>query len=65
MHHATFEVNDSKQQFKIPMIGKHNVSNALAAISVGRHFGENDEQIAQALANFTPTANRMQWKKVM
>ena len=63
MHHATFEINDSEQQFKIPMIGKHNVSNALAAISVGRHFGENDEQIAQALANFTPTANRMQWKK--
>ena len=32
-------VNDSEQKFSIPMIGKHNVSNAMAAISVGRHFG--------------------------
>lgn len=63
MHHASFEVNDSKQKFSIPMIGKHNVSNSLAAISVGRHFGESDEEIASALSTFTPTANRMQWKQ--
>lgn len=62
-HHATFTVNDSKQQFSIPMIGKHNVSNAMAALSVGRHFGESDEEIAASLSNFTPTANRMEWEK--
>ncbi|GFZ26839.1 UDP-N-acetylmuramoyl-tripeptide--D-alanyl-D-alanine ligase [Lactobacillus corticis] len=62
-HHATFKVNDSDQQFSIPMIGKHNISNAMAAISVGRHFGESDEEIATSLANFTPTANRMEWEK--
>lgn len=45
------------------MIGKHNVSNALAAISVGHHFGESDEEIASSLASFTPTANRMEWEK--
>ncbi len=43
-HHATFTINDSDQQFSIPMIGKHNVSNAMAAICVGRHFGESDEK---------------------
>ena len=53
-HHATFTVNDSDSQFTIPMIGKHNVSNALSALSVGRHFGESDEEIATALASFTP-----------
>lgn len=63
MHHASFTVNNSDQKFTIPMIGKHNVSNAMAAISVGRHFHESDEEIAQALSDFTPTANRMQWKK--
>ena len=63
MHHATFTVNDSEQKFSIPMIGKHNVSNAMAAISVGRHFGESDEEIASSLSNFTPTANRMEWEK--
>ncbi|RVU70697.1 MULTISPECIES: UDP-N-acetylmuramoyl-tripeptide--D-alanyl-D-alanine ligase [Lactobacillus] len=62
-HHATFTVNNSEQTFAIPMIGKHNVSNAMAALSVGRHFGESDEEIAVSLANFTPTANRMEWEK--
>lgn len=60
-HHATFFINDSDQKFRIPMIGKHNVSDALAAIIVGHRFGESNKQIAQALADFTPTANRMEW----
>ena len=62
-HHATFTVNDSDSQFTIPMIGKHNVSNALSALCVGRHFGESDEEISTALASFTPTADRMEWEK--
>ncbi|WEV41138.1 UDP-N-acetylmuramoyl-tripeptide--D-alanyl-D-alanine ligase [Lactobacillus sp. ESL0684] len=62
-HHASFNVNDSEHQFTIPMIGKHNVANAVAALCVGRHFGESDEEIATALASFTPTANRMEWEK--
>jgi UDP-N-acetylmuramoyl-tripeptide--D-alanyl-D-alanine ligase len=62
-HHASFFVNGSKRKFRIPMIGKHNVSNAMAAISVGRHFNVPDEQIAAALAHFQPTANRMEWVK--
>lgn len=62
MRKAAFAVNNTKQKFTIPMIGKHNVSNALAALSVGRYFGETDEEIATALAHFTPTANRMEWK---
>lgn len=61
--HATFTVNNSDNQFTIPMIGKHNVSNALSALCVGRYFGESDEEIAAALAGFTPTANRMEWEK--
>ncbi|MDF7639486.1 UDP-N-acetylmuramoyl-tripeptide--D-alanyl-D-alanine ligase [Lactobacillus sp. ESL0791] len=62
-HHASFWINGSKQKFMIPMIGKHNVSNAMAALSVGRYFGETDEEIANALADFAPTANRMEWEK--
>lgn len=62
-HHATFTINNSEQTFSIPMIGKHNVSNAMAALSVGRHFGESDEEIAASLSDFTPTANRMEWEK--
>lgn len=62
-HHSSFMINESSQKFSIPMIGKHNISNALAAINVGRHFGENDEEIAASLARFVPTANRMEWEK--
>lgn len=62
-HHATFTINNSDQKFSIPMIGKHNVSNAMAAICVGHHFGESNEEIARALSSFTPTANRMEWEK--
>jgi UDP-N-acetylmuramoyl-tripeptide--D-alanyl-D-alanine ligase len=62
-HHASFFINGSKRKFRIPMIGKHNVSNAMAAINVGRHFNVPDEQIAAALAHFKPTANRMEWVK--
>ncbi len=63
MHHASFVTNSSEQKFSIPMIGKHNVSNAMAAICVGHHFGESDDEIAASLSDFTPTANRMQWRK--
>lgn len=62
-HHATFTINHSDCKFTIPMIGKHNVANALSALCVGRHFGESDDEIAAALASFTPTANRMEWEK--
>uniref|UniRef100_UPI00055059A8 UDP-N-acetylmuramoyl-tripeptide--D-alanyl-D- alanine ligase n=1 Tax=Lactobacillus equicursoris TaxID=420645 RepID=UPI00055059A8 len=34
MHHTYFTVNDTDREFAIPMIGRHNVSNAMAAILV-------------------------------
>lgn len=36
---------------KLPLLGKHNVMNALAAIAIGRFFGLEDEQISRGLAN--------------
>lgn len=47
------------------MIGKHNVSNALSAICVGRHFGESDEEIACALEKFTQPQTEWNGKKAM
>ncbi|TXG07701.1 UDP-N-acetylmuramoyl-tripeptide--D-alanyl-D-alanine ligase [Lactobacillus delbrueckii] len=63
MHHSFFKINGTDREFSIPMIGRHNVANAMAAILVGRHFGESDEEIAAGLANFVPTANRTEWEK--
>ncbi len=36
----------------LPMPGKHNVSNALAAVAVARHLGMKRAEIRQALAEF-------------
>jgi UDP-N-acetylmuramoyl-tripeptide--D-alanyl-D-alanine ligase len=55
-----FRAADSPLVFTIPMLGKHNASNALAAVAVGRAFGVPDERIAEGLANFTPTGMRIE-----
>ena len=48
-------------RFTIPVMGEYNVTNALAAILVGRRFHVKPEAIQSALAHFTITANRTQW----
>jgi UDP-N-acetylmuramate--alanine ligase len=37
---------------RLPMPGDHNVSNALAAVTVARHLGMKREEIREALAEF-------------
>ena len=36
----------------LPMSGRHNVQNALAAIAVGLELGMTDEQVAAGFAKF-------------
>ncbi|WP_461225591.1 UDP-N-acetylmuramoyl-tripeptide--D-alanyl-D-alanine ligase [Lacticaseibacillus suihuaensis] len=48
-------------RFTIPVMGEYNVTNALAAILVGRRFHVKPEAIQQALASFKITKNRTQW----
>lgn len=40
------------------LIGAYNVTNALAAIAIGRHFCVSAEDAAQAVAEYQPTNNR-------
>ena len=47
----TFDSNGT--HFQISTIGRHNMENALAAISVARLFDINDADIARALANYS------------
>lgn len=54
---AEFEGSRLKVRLKTP--GIHNVYNALSAIAVGVHFGISDEDICDALENYSPTAMRM------
>lgn len=43
-----------------PLIGKHNVSNSLAAVAAARHFGLTMEQIARGLAETAAVPGRLQ-----
>ncbi len=45
---------------KLPMLGEHNLSNALAAIAVGRQAGLEFNTIAQSLATFGGTKRRFE-----
>ncbi len=42
------------------LIGTYNLANVLAAVTVGRHFGVEDEKIREALCNYQPSNNRSQ-----
>ena len=51
---TVFDVTTEKQSFslRIPVQGRHNVLNALAATAVGLNCGLQPEQISQGLLNF-------------
>lgn len=42
----------------LPVIGRHNVQNALAALAVGHHLGFSDEVLRSALAKFEGVKRR-------
>ncbi|WP_419154521.1 UDP-N-acetylmuramoyl-tripeptide--D-alanyl-D-alanine ligase [Weissella bombi] len=58
---ASFITNQSSQRFTIPLTGKYNIANALAAITVGHLLKIEDEQIANTLAAAPITENRTEW----
>src|SRR5690606_14962045 len=47
-----FRIHGTPQDYQIPMLGRHNANNALAAIAVGHIFGVPEEQIAEGLSGF-------------
>ncbi|OXM86050.1 UDP-N-acetylmuramoyl-tripeptide--D-alanyl-D-alanine ligase [Paenibacillus rigui] len=49
--------------FYIPLLGSHNVVNALSAIAVGVHFGIAVTTIAQGLKTFEMTSMRIEMMK--
>ena len=42
------------------LIGAYNMDNALAAITIGLHFGVSDDMASDAIASYTPSNNRSQ-----
>nr|WP_281287065.1 UDP-N-acetylmuramoyl-tripeptide--D-alanyl-D-alanine ligase [Paenibacillus hemerocallicola] len=58
---AAFTLNGAKKpEFRIPLPGRHNAVNAMAAVAVGRHFGLSDEEIASGLGAMKPTGMRIE-----
>ena len=50
-------------KIKTKLIGKYNLENILAAISIGNYFNVSTEQIIKAIENYSPTNNRSQLLK--
>ncbi|NLX14454.1 MAG: UDP-N-acetylmuramoyl-tripeptide--D-alanyl-D-alanine ligase [Phycisphaerales bacterium] len=58
-----FEVND-RFAYRLPVPGRHNGMNALAAVAVARRFGMDHEEIAERLASFTMPAMRLNGERI-
>jgi UDP-N-acetylmuramate--alanine ligase len=49
-------------ELRLPLLGEHNLSNALAAIAVGRQVGLEFTTIADSLATFGGTKRRFEYR---
>lgn len=50
----------SGEGFSLPLLGRHNVVNALAALAVAEHYGVSDEQIREGLSGLRLTSMRIE-----
>ncbi len=57
---VTFTVKGIPEAFELPVLGAHNVKNALYAIALGAHLGLTDEDARNGLKNLTVTSMRME-----
>lgn len=62
--YLVFEWKMAKNYHKVEtkMIGSYNLSNALAAITIGKYFGIKGDLISKAISEYVPTNNRSQLK---
>ena len=57
----TLVIGVSSAPVLLPLAGRHNVSNALAAAAVGSLFGLAPREIADGLARVRPAIHRLTW----
>lgn len=60
---SSFRLQDSDTEFYIPLLGLHNVMNALAAVAAGRELEVSDEKIAQGLRDVQLSGMRIEKRK--
>jgi UDP-N-acetylmuramoyl-tripeptide--D-alanyl-D-alanine ligase len=57
---SRFKTNLSDQSFDLPVLGTHNILNALAAMSIARYFAIPFEKMGEGLAKIELTHMRME-----
>ncbi|GLB60979.1 UDP-N-acetylmuramoyl-tripeptide--D-alanyl-D-alanine ligase [Cytobacillus sp. NCCP-133] len=57
---STFKINASNQEFYLPVLGTHNVLNALAAMIAASHFGVPYENMNEGFSSLKLTNMRME-----
>lgn len=57
---TSFRLNNRTTRVFVPMIGRHNAMNALAAIAVAKRFGLPEEDVIASLATSSKPEMRMQ-----
>ena len=55
-----FEINGCDLEFRLSVLGKHNVMNAIAAIAIARHFGVSFTDIRTGLSQIAMSKMRME-----
>jgi len=55
-----FYLNGERESFELPLLGVHNIYNALASITVGRILGISSEKMREALSKISPSPMRME-----
>ena len=60
---SNFHLN-GKEIFEIPLIGRHNILNALMAIAVSLTLGVEVEAIRESLKEFKPVSGRLNMKNI-
>lgn len=58
----TVEAGGARQAVRLPLVGRHNVTNALAAAAAGLALGFGLPEIAGALAGAAPVKGRCVWR---
>lgn len=57
---SKFKINASEQEFSLPILGKHNILNALAGMLVADYFDISYEQMNEGFENLKLTNMRME-----
>lgn len=58
-----WKFGSKRNKVQTNMIGEYNLSNALAAITIGKYLGVKASLICKAIEEYVPTNNRSQLKK--